>query len=88
MLLWNPQKSIIFWICIYIHILSIKFLTTIQNKDLLEELKVQSQAIVHKTITNGTSDGKQQMIRYVIRGNWIDVFNETINNIDFEMIFI
>lgn len=40
-----------------------EFVATIQNKDLLEELKVQSQAIVHKTITNGTPDGKQQMIR-------------------------
>lgn len=43
---------------------NMEFLTTIQNKELLEELKVQSQAIVHKTITNGTGDGKQQMIRH------------------------
>lgn len=40
-----------------------EFMATVQNKDLLEELKVQSQAIVHKTITNGTPDGRQQMIR-------------------------
>jgi hypothetical protein len=40
-----------------------EFMATIQNKDLLEELKVASQAIVHKTITNGLGDGKQQMIR-------------------------
>ncbi|KAF7636122.1 hypothetical protein Mgra_00004382 [Meloidogyne graminicola] len=43
---------------------NMEFVATIQNKDLLEELKVQSQAIVHKTITNGTPDGKQQMIRH------------------------
>uniref|UniRef100_A0A1I8B3C6 FLYWCH-type domain-containing protein n=1 Tax=Meloidogyne hapla TaxID=6305 RepID=A0A1I8B3C6_MELHA len=43
---------------------NMEFMATVQNKDLLEELKVQSQAIVHKTITNGTPDGKQQMIRH------------------------
>lgn len=44
-----------------------EFMATVQNKDLLEELKVQSQAIVHKTITNGTPDGRQQMIRCFLR---------------------
>lgn len=43
---------------------NMEFMATIQNKDLLEELKVASQAIVHKTITNGLGDGKQQMIRH------------------------
>uniref|UniRef100_A0A915N7Q9 Uncharacterized protein n=1 Tax=Meloidogyne javanica TaxID=6303 RepID=A0A915N7Q9_MELJA len=43
---------------------NMEFMATVQNKDLLEELKVQSQAIVHKTITNGTPDGRQQMIRH------------------------
>jgi hypothetical protein len=45
---------------------NMEFLATVPNKDLLEEMKVQNQAIVHKTITNGTPDGKQQMIRYLI----------------------
>uniref|UniRef100_A0A183C4V3 FLYWCH-type domain-containing protein n=1 Tax=Globodera pallida TaxID=36090 RepID=A0A183C4V3_GLOPA len=42
---------------------SMEFLTTIATKELLEELKVQSQAIVHKTISNGT-DGKQLIKHY------------------------
>ncbi|KAL3102243.1 hypothetical protein niasHS_003652 [Heterodera schachtii] len=42
---------------------SMEFLTTIASKDLLEELKVRSQAIVHKTISNGT-DGKQLIKHY------------------------
>jgi hypothetical protein len=43
---------------------NMEFLATVPNKDLLEEMKVQNQAIVHKTITNGTPDGKQLMIRH------------------------
>lgn len=40
-----------------------EFLTTIASKELLEELKVQSQAIVHKTISNG-AEGKQVSIEF------------------------